>query len=131
MSNINCGTVYEMQKKVAKNFKPYNEAELKDKTEEIGWWMYNNITDWFMLLCKERSDYTIIHIEDDPFKKPVAPDLHSEKMAKEVIETLQNRGDIVDIDYISDSGAYEFWVNDGEEVYMFMLFDCKSFIIEI
>lgn len=48
-----------------------------------------------MLMCKERSDFTMIHIENNHYPQAV----------KELKEILQERGTISSLQYIEDQDA--------------------------
>ena len=50
-----------------------------------------------MLMCKERSDFTLIHITDNQFAKGVV----------ELQEILQERGQILAIQYLHGEDAFE------------------------
>ena len=67
-----------------------------------------------MLMCKERSDFTLFHITDNQFTKGVI----------ELQDVLKERGEILAIQYQHGEDAFEIWVREYEtkDVYMFMLF---------
>lgn len=70
-----------------------------------------------MLLCKERSDYTLIHLNDFNFTQAI----------QEIQEVLEERGDILALDYVHGEDVYQCWVrerNNKEAIpYMFVLFE--------
>jgi hypothetical protein len=63
-------------------------------------------------MCKERSDFTLLHITDNQFTKGVY----------ELKEILEGRGQILAIQYQHGEDAFEIWVKKKDEVFMFMLF---------
>lgn len=76
--------------------------------------------DYWMLLNKERSDYTIFYNCDL---------LSSAKKGEELFATLTNRGKVIDFVHRED-GAYEIWIRitdeEGEEdnfVYYFFYYN--------
>ena len=50
-----------------------------------------------MLLCRERNDYTTIHINNFQFDKAI----------QELQEILESRGEVVDIQFAHESNAWE------------------------
>ena len=70
-----------------------------------------------MLMCKERSDFTFLHITDHKFTKGVM----------ELQEVLQERGEILAIQYQHGDDAFEIWIRERKtkDVYMFMLFEAE------
>ena len=76
-----------------------------------------------MLMCKERSDFTLLHITDNKFTKGIM----------ELQDILKERGEILAIQYIHGEDAFEIWVRDLEskDVYMFMLFEAEWMIVEV
>lgn len=74
-------------------------------------------------MCKERSDFTFLHITDNKFTKGVM----------ELQEVLQERGEILAIQYQHGDDAFEIWVREpkSKEVYMFMLFEAEWMIVEV
>jgi hypothetical protein len=56
---------------------------------------------YYMLLCREENDYTVVRV-----RKAKSQD----KFEDLIIELLQSRGDIKDIDYDTDKQSLECWV---------------------
>jgi hypothetical protein len=46
-------------------------------------------------------------------------------------EVLEERGQILAIQYLHGEDAFEIWVKNDEEVFMFMLFSAGWMVIEI
>lgn len=113
-------TNYEVNKQLMANEKVLDPILLSRKAKDVAISMEEN--EYWMLLCRERNDYTIFHLK---------PTHSTEYTKRELIETLQNRGEIVDFDKQKD-GHYEVWLRDydtGENV-MYKLFECDDFIVE-
>ena len=74
-------------------------------------------------MCKERSDFTWLHITDNQFTKGVL----------ELQNILKERGEILAIQYQHGEDAFEIWVRDHKtkDVYMFMLFEAEWMIVEV
>ena len=69
-----------------------------------------------MLMCKERSDFTWFHITDNQFTKGI----------QELKEVLEERGQVLAIQYQHGEDAFEIWVKSkDDEVFMFMLFSAE------
>lgn len=122
-NNISLGTVYDFNKQAMAQFSPLDGMERAIQLN----WIASDIIDYghYMLLCKERSDYTIIKINT----------VYTEAISNELSEILANRGDIIAIDKVEDSEdpVYEIWMRDtvtGENV-LYMLFECSDFIVEV
>ena len=56
---------------------------------------------YFMLLCREQNDYTVVRVRKIK---------NSDKFEDLIIELLQSRGDIKDIDYSDDKKSLECWI---------------------
>lgn len=94
------------------------------------WFSTEKDFQYFMLLCREAYDFTVINIKGSNYSKA----------AREVQEVLESRGTIVYIEYCHDEGNYEIWVETNEQMkaaagnsnyVMFKLFPCNDFVIEV
>lgn len=126
MSNkITIGSLYEMNKQLFKQIKPPSEQIINLELANVGAWFSANInTKYYMLLCKERSDYTLFHLDNFNYNKII----------QELKEVLEERGDIMGFDFVHGENAYQCWVrerDDEHQVYMFMLFDADWMVVEI
>ena len=118
-------TLYDANRQIMKTIAPVSDSRMKLDFVNLGAWMskYPN-AHYFMLLCKERSDYTIFHLNDYNYSRAI----------EEVKELLEERGTLLGINYIHGEDAYECWVREeGEipQVYMFMLFQADWMVVEI
>lgn len=78
---------------------------------------------YYMLLCKERSDYTVFSIYFD-YKD-------STSMAtEEIFSIVESRGKIRGVEF-NDDETIDFWVLIDEEVFMYKLFDYEWGVIEV
>ena len=76
---------------------------------------------YLMLLSNERKDYTVFAL------RGLNREEVSNKLAKEVIECLDERGTIKDFDIKKDANAIEIWVDDA----FYALFVYDLGVIEI
>lgn len=124
MAEVNAGTVYSMNQAIMDNMKCLSkEAKEKAKKELKAYFLANADEKYFMLLCKELSDYTIFVLSSG---------LKSELAANELEETLSNRGKILAVDS-AEGNAYEIWVRTDEDkmCHAYYLFPYKMGIIEV
>ena len=77
-----------------------------------------------MLLCRERYDFTVFHLYELQNENP--PSI----AAKELIEILQNRGDILSIEKENNTSTFEIWLKIDEEAFAYYLFACDDWVIE-
>lgn len=109
--------LYDFNKQAYAQEKPLDSIILNNKVEE----MVNDIFDkskYWMLLCSERKDYTIFIL------------LTKAGTVREMIPTLLNRGEVLDIEKQKD-GNYEIWIRDTntKENFAYYLFDYEYGII--
>lgn len=123
--DISMGTLYDLNKEAYNKVMPYTPDELKEKLEGLYEWVLYNGAKYFMLLCKERSDYTVFNFSDSIDTK------YHQGITKDLRECLKNRGVVLDISYQQDSDAWEIWLRSAGESFMFMFFECNDFIIEV
>lgn len=103
---------------------PTMESDLlKQKIGNIAaWFGSSNEYKYFMLLCRERNDYTVFNTAN-----------HQYHLAGTYLEEcLTNRGKVIDIDYNHDTEYYEIWMRcfDDNEVHMYVVFHCNDFVLE-
>ena len=122
-------SLYDFNKKNMAQIKPYDPVALSNlcgKTaSEI--WDANFLAavpkdkTYWMLLCRERNDYTIFCVEHD---------VH--ELASAIKDCLFNRGHVLDITR-QDDGNYEIWIRDFDtkENVVYYLFDYNDAIIEV
>ena len=121
------GTLYEFNKLAVKaNEKPLLEEEINNLKPEIENWFNWAVDSYAMILCKERSDYTLFHLYMDK-THPNPP----HNAAEILIEMLQNRGEILSIEKSTDSDTtFEIWLKIDDEPYVYYLFPYDKGVIE-
>jgi len=124
INRVQVGSLYEMNQQLFKQMSPPSKAKIDTELVNIGAWFSSKPNaKYFMLLCKERSDYTLIHINDFNYANAI----------QELKEVLEERGDIMGFDFIHGENVYQCWVRERDEerqVYMFMLFDADWMVVE-
>ena len=81
----------------------------------------NGAFKYLMLLSNERKDYTVFALRNKN-----RPEL-ANTLAKEVMECLENRGQIKEFDVKKDANAIEIWIDDA----FYALFVYDLGVIEI
>jgi hypothetical protein len=121
-------STYEANKMlIAQNGKPISKLKLNtiigDMAVRFRKWVWDNKYKYFMLLCKDRSDYTLFNMVDSNF------DIQELKEALK--DCFTNRGDVYDIHYEKNTDAYEIWLKIEDEFYAYYLFPYDIGVIEI
>ena len=82
--------------------------------------MYESKTKYFLLLCRERYDFTLFATLNN-----------SGSLGDDFYETITNRGDVIDFAK-QENGSYEIWIRDFEtkENFVYYFFDYKFGIIK-
>lgn len=120
MGEVSLGTVYEMNKNLMKNEKKLSKPALENKIKKVQSFFKENKF-YFMLLCHERRDYTIIKLKNkDSY----------EKAGEELKECLLNRGDILAIDKENEN-TFEIWLKIDDEAFCYYLFPYDDAIVEV
>lgn len=114
---------YDIHKQLFSKIDPPDENKLTKMLTNVGAWFSTDMAcNYYMLMCKEISYYTVFHFNNMNYDKGVA----------ELKKTLQFRGTILDIVYVHAEDAYECWVkNPNGEVEMYYLFKYNWGVIEI
>lgn len=123
MSEIEMGNVYEINKYIRRHTSPLTEDKIKLSIGNVaGWCSSRPFTKYYMVLCKEKSDYTIFHLNNFNYNQ----------IGQELQEVLESRGEIMGIDYMHGFDSYECWIRDeNQDPYLYMFFDCEGFIVEV
>lgn len=126
-SNITLGTTYDINKNLVEKYETQlTKEEIEKKKEVILDFLEkkeNNF--YFMLLCHEQRDYTLFNFIDYKGKDT---DLIC---INEMLECLQNRGNIKGIDITKDNQAIEIWISNGNESFVYYFFPYDNGVIEI
>lgn len=120
------GNLYEMNKSVMSKATPLTSQEITNKKEELQNYFTIERGKYYMLLCNEQKDYTVFRLSFSAMEGIPSFIL----AAEEVIECLKNRGKILAIDYMEETGAYECWIKRSGLVYMYALFPYDAAVIE-
>ena len=115
--NIPMGTLYELNQQALKNVPAMKIQETTKAVTELADYIKNSGNKYFMLLNKERSDYTIFIYEEK-----------ARELAEEMIGCLTDRGELLVVEK-QDNGAYECWIRRSELVYMYYLFPYDNAVI--
>lgn len=118
---VSLGNMYDFNKAAYEKETPLDPIYYNKQCTSAGEWIIGR--DYSMLLCRERFDYTIFHKNFD-----ASP----EAAKKELWETLNNRGEIMDFE-LNNDGAWEIWIRDflTHEPFVYYLFDYSSAIVEV
>ena len=134
-------TNYELNKQAYLKMPPLTDKQIQEKQKEITKWVMT-IGNWPAqyagLLCREIYDFTIFNIDTQIYKEA----------AETIIDTLRQRGEILDIDRRTDEygTTWQCWVRapmttedidlpvnieDYGVVRMYMLFDATDWVVEV
>ncbi len=102
-----------------------NFSKREDKKDEIWDWIYTKLynTSYFMLLCREKNDYTI-------FTATTNDSNIATNITEELVEVLDSRGDWIAADFDDINNAWQLWINRGGEANVYLFFDAQGFVIE-
>lgn len=123
-SKMTLGTLYDFNKQLMSQAKELRRIDFKDSLNQIKDFIKEKDNKYFMLLCKERSDYTVFVL----FKNE---DFNRQIFKKELSECLINRGQILSIEKTKDKQAYEIWIKINEEAFAYYLFPYDLGVIEV
>lgn len=123
-SKMTLGTLYDFNKQLMSQAKELRRIDFKDSLNEIKDFIKEKDNKYFMLLCKERSDYTVfVLFKNEDFDRQI--------FKKELSECLTNRGQILSIEETKDKQAYEIWIKIDEEAFVYYLFPYDLGVIEV
>ncbi len=122
---ITLGNLYELNKQALAKSNPLTEEEINNIKPQIEEWFNWQIDGYAILLCRERYDFTIFHLYEKANPNPPAV------AVPELIETLNNRGQILSIEKdITNDKAWEIWIKIEDEIFAYYLFNCDDWVIE-
>lgn len=123
MSEVQLGTLYDMNKELMKNEKQLSKTKLREAKEQLIQFFAED--EYFMLLCHDLHDYTVFR-QEEPFLTA------AKESAKILIdECLVNRGEVLSIEKTEDNLAYEIWIRNEEGVFCYYLFPYTQAVIEV
>ena len=121
-ANVSLGSLYEVNQNLMLHELEMSLEIINGKVTELKRWFEERIDEqYFMLLCKERSDYTLFNFSH---KTDVA-----ELAAKDVIECMMNRGILLAVSLQPD-GVWEIWIKSEDVASAYYLFPYKQGVIE-
>ena len=124
-TEISLGTLYEMNKDLVEKKEPILSKEKIEERKKILIDYIKKINGkYYMLLCKEKSDYTVFHMNsfnEDSYLS----------CANIFINTLLNRGKIKGIDLTKNEDAIEIWISNEGESYCYYFFDYTFGVAEV
>jgi predicted dehydrogenase len=115
------------------------EHKLVTNLANIGaWFSFLPSIEYIGVLCRERNDYTIIHLHGYNYQKAV----------QELRELLESRGEIMDIQYVHGQDYFQVWIRERRsedidillegssyqwqpQVWMFAVFNADEWVIEV
>ena len=114
--------MYEMNKQFISQLANLSDEDLENSRELIRNYFKEQANEYYMLLCKDISYYTLFHI-NDKFTEPTAAD--------EVIECVKCIGTVKAIDLTEGESAIEIWVQeDSKDPMVMYLFTYDTGVIE-
>ena len=122
--DIVLGNLYDFNKQMMLKQSKMNSSEINSIKSDLEEWFNWQIDGYAMLLCRERYDFTVFHLYEKLNKNPPAI------ATKELLETLNNRGEVVSIEKINNNEAWEIWLRIDEEMFVYYLFCCDDWVIQ-
>ena len=117
--------VYEFNKNIMKQLPVMENDGIQTVKKSLQEYLVSSETKYLMMLCKERSDYTLFNF--DKIR-------NSSLFADDVIECMENRGlGIINFEIIEDGIVIELWVKEPgqmEEAYLYYIFPADEMVIE-
>lgn len=122
---ITLGTLYDFNKRLILKQKKLTNKKIESIKKELEEWFNWQIDGYALLLCRERYDFTIFHLYEKLNRNPPAV------AAAELIEVLNNRGQILSIEKDSNNDkVWEIWIKIGQEAFAYYLFNCDDFVVQ-
>ena len=118
-TNVQLGTLYDANKMLIEKTIAYlDEEALTEGRNLISNFILHTENKYYMLLCNERKDYTVFHINDS-----LSGSTEGAKIL--VDECIANRGHAKGINLTESKDAIEIWISiDGESCcYYFFPYD--------
>lgn len=123
--NITLGNLYELNKQALAKSSQLTKEEINNIKPQIEEWFNWQIDGYAILLCRERYDFTIFHLYEKANPNPPAV------AVSELIETLNNRGQILSIEKdVTNDKAWEIWIKIEDKIFAYYLFNCDDWVIE-
>lgn len=110
-------SLYELNKQIMSQLDPFTLENWQDAEKQITEWESNIKGRYYMLLCKEKSYYTVF--VDDGYE------FHN--FGQAIRECLEFVGNVVSIEY--KPNLIEFWIKDKEDTYCMYLFNYDEGVV--
>lgn len=112
--------LYELNKTLYRSMPEINFNELQKKKKEIKEWIEKCGDQYFMLLNRELSDYTVFDICGE-----------GDAVEREIVDIICSRGTIKSIEISEEEMWIQFWIaNKNKDIYMYALFPYNSGVIK-
>lgn len=115
--------LYELNQGAMTAAPAMENGAIETAKQKIADYVSKQNSNYFMLLSNDRNYYTVFLTGYD-----TGTDFNYSKIEDEVIECLQNRGILKDIDDVE--GGIEFWLTENDNSYVYYLFDYQGGIIK-
>lgn len=122
-------SLYEMNKQIMKQVPVATDEEIDALIEKLHPFMKSNHSKYWMMLCAERRDYTLFNL-DKTGSYHVIPTENFVEAAKDVIDCLKNRGEIIGAYQEKDKTAWELWIKINDEAFAYYLFSYDTAVLE-
>ena len=114
--------MYDLNKQFMSQLATLSDEDLENSREVIRKYFQTQQNEYYMLLCKDISYYTLFHI-NNKITEPAAAD--------EVIECIKCIGAVKAVDLTEGESAIEIWVQeDGRDPMVMYLFTYDTGVIE-
>lgn len=115
--------LYDLNKQIMSTKKIMKKDRINHELKNLAAWVNSKEDNYFMLLCHERRDYTIFRL--------LEKDNKYSKFTKELLETLKNRGDILEIELEKANEVYSIWIKDENESFVYYFFPYDMGVITV
>lgn len=120
--DVGMGTLYDVNKQLNLNEKILTRTEIKKVLREVKDYFRKHKDKYFMLLCKEKSDYTLFNFNNKN-------DISLQSAIKDLQECLENRGQIISIEPDGEY-ALEIWLKVDDDTFLYYIFPYDIGVIE-
>ena len=124
-SKVSLGTLYDINKNAMKSVKELSYEERVVKRKLVEDFITDTHNHYYMLLCNDRRDFTIVTLDATDEEKRAAAAFTV------VDECLVNRGKIKAIDLTEHKDAIEIWLNIDDEEFCYYFFPYDNAIVEV
>ena len=124
-SKVSLGTLYDINKNAMKSIKELSYEERVVKRKLVEDFIEDTHNHYYMLLCNDRRDFTIVTLDAANEEKRAATAFTV------VDECLVNRGKIKAIDLTEHKDAIEMWLNIDDEEFCYYFFPYDNAIVEV